>query len=543
MGNQDLLSVTRPNEVVNGGPASLVYEYGNGYSDKHGNAFDKVTGIKIGGMNASGVDAGGSYSYTYQQLALGAITGDPNQPISLLSETDRNGNISKTVFNPLGYVTVEQEHTRGLREGEPIFFETRYAYNADGRLIRTIDPEGNFSEITIDDDNPSRFAQGNSLVFDQYPGPRSGDQDRIRSLYLYEPIYQQIHLSIDPRGLDDTFTPPIPDPSGRSQWERYSVRNFFDYQEGDPGTVLPQLADQLGATEAEVEMLLEDAGVQLGLGDINLDGIISTSIAGNVIATFGPDVVLLEDSNQANIEGDQLQEIFALYRYNEFGQLVSQVDAEGNVHRFDYFSEDNPSGGAATPLPMDGRTLDPFTGGYLEQEVRDAEHLIINGHAPNNGSGATTSEIIRSFAYDPVGNTTAVIDGRGIRTEFVVNELNQVVQTIRAAAVPSSGPSVADEPLQLEAFSYVETVEYDANNNVVRRSIEDRGNTSNTDGFVDFTYTYDILDNLVTETQEVDVDTILTTQYRYDANENLTFTLYRKVMPPPLSMTRGTSCL
>ncbi|MDJ0843851.1 RHS repeat-associated core domain-containing protein [Crocosphaera sp.] len=516
--NHNLLTITRPNEVANGGAAMVINEYGTS-----GFSFDKIISQTGGGVNDSGVEAGGTFNYEYTSLGSG-LTGDPNQAISRTRETDRNGNVTEWEWNPLGYAVVKREFTKGLRNGEPEFFETRWEYNADGRLLRQINPEGDEQNYTYDESSNSRFAQGNLNAGEYLPdADRGGDQTEIQTFSLYEPIYQQTSLTVDPRGLDPNFTPPIPDPSGRSQMERYSTRYFFDYQEADAAVVLPLLAEELGVTEAEVQMLLDDAGIQLGLGDLNLDDVISTSIAGNVVAMVEPSVVLLEGSNQEVIEGDRLQDIFTLYRYNQFGQLTSTVDAEGNVDTFAYFAENDPDGdGTATLPPADGRILDNTTGGYLRETIEDQSHLIIDGHPPNNGSGAAPTAITMSYTYDEVGNTTSITDGRGIRTEFVVNELNQVVRTIRGAVVPGSS---VDEPLPLTAFSYLEDVEYDANDNVVKRSIEDRGDTSNTGGFVDYTYTYDILDNLVTETQEVDINTTLVTQYRYDANENLTLTL------------------
>ncbi|HAC66219.1 MAG TPA: hypothetical protein DCF68_22465 [Cyanothece sp. UBA12306] len=512
--NHNLLTITRPNEVANGGSPVTINEYGtSGYN------FDKVISQTYGGVNDSGVEAGGTFNYEYTSLGSG-LTGDPNQAVSRTRETDRNGNVTEWEYNPLGYALVKREFTKGLRNGEPEFFETRWEYNADGRLLRQIDPEGDDLNYSYDDGSDSRFAQGNLKEGTNLPdGDRGGDQTEINTFSLYEPIYQQTSLTVDPRGLDPNFTPAIADPSGRSQMERYSTRYFFDYQEADAAVVLPLLAEELGVTEAEVQILLDDAGVQLGLGDLNLDGVISSSIAGNVVAMVQPSVVLLEDSNQAVIEGDRLQDIFTLYRYNQFGQVTSTVDAEGNIDTFDYFAENDPDGDDTDSLPpADGRILDDTTGGYLRETIEDQSHFA----GANNGNGAAPTQITMSYTYDEVGNITSITDGRGIRTEFVVNELNQVVRTIRGAVVPGSS---VDEPLPLTAFSYVEDVKYDANNNVIQRSIEDRGDTSNTGGFVDYTYVYDILDNLVTGTQEVDINNSLVTQYRYDANENLTLTL------------------
>ena len=529
--NHNLLTVTRPNEVANGGPPVLINEYGTSRFE-----FDKIISQTYGGTNASGVEAGGTFTYQYEQLATGEFSDDldefvrANQRISLIRETDRNGNIEEYEFNPLGYPIARREFTKGLREGEPDFFETKFIYNTDGLLVEQINPEGNKILHVYDGISESRFAQGNRLTSTQLPDDdRGGDQTEIKTLNLYEPIYQQVALSIDPRGIDPDFEPPIPDPiliPERTQLERYSTRYFFDYQEGDAiraAQVLEDLAIELGVTEAEVEALLEESGIELGLGDLNLDGEISTSIAGNVIFMAEPSVVLLPDSNQAIVEGDQLQDIVTLYRYNKFGQMTSMVDPEGNVHTFDFFSEVDPDGdGTPSAPPADGRILDPDEGGYLEREIRDAEHF----DGANNGKDVDPTAISTNFKYDPVGNVIEMLDGRGILTKFDVNQLNQVVRTTRAAAVPNIGEGDPEEPLALEAFAYIENIFFDFNDNVVKREVEDRGDTSNTGGFVDFTFTFDILDNVVRQTEEVDVDTTLVTQFRYDANENQTLTLF-----------------
>ena len=401
--NHNLLTVTRPNEVANGGSPVLINEYGTSRFE-----FDKIISQTYGGTNASGVEAGGTFTYEYEKLATGEFSDDPdefvraNQRISLIRETDRNGNVEEYVFNPLGYAVEKREFTKGLRDDEPEFFETKFIYNSDGLLVEQINPEGNTVRHIYDGISDSRFAQGNLLTSTEMPDDdRGGDQTEIKTLNLYEPIYQNVSMTIDPRGIDLDFDAPITDPSSRSQLERYSTRLFFDYQEGDAiraAQVLEELALELGITEAEVEALLEESGIELGLGDLNLDGEISTSIAGNVIVIAEPSVVLLPDSNQAIIEGDQLQDIVTLRRFNQFGQMTSMVDPEGNVHTYEFFSEQDPDGdGVNTAPPADGRTLDPDDGGYLKQQIRDAEHF----EGANNGKpNVEPTAISTSFKYE-----------------------------------------------------------------------------------------------------------------------------------------------
>ena len=62
---------------------------------------------------------------------------------------------------------------------------------------------------------------------------------------------------------------------------------------------------------------------------------------------------------------------------------------------------------------------------------------------------------------------------------------------------------------------------------VVRRHVHNLDSTTEGVGeFVERTYAYDILDNLLEETVEVDADTTLVTQYRYDENELLVETTH-----------------
>ena len=83
--------------------------------------------------------------------------------------------------------------------------------------------------------------------------------------------------------------------------------------------------------------------------------------------------------------------------------------------------------------------------------------------------------------YNRAGIAIRQVDGRGIATAYVVNELNQVVQITRGAAHSLLPPDPA-EPQPLTDFQYLERFFYDFNDNLVLRQLEDRGNTSNVDG-------------------------------------------------------------
>jgi len=527
----NLKAVQYPNETASGSSVNretLIY---NANSDDP-ESLDKVSLYTIGGQNATGVPSGGTISYRYEVIAPEPLNlPSTNTPLFKTSTEDRKGNMTEYLCSPFDTLIEKREFTRGLRNNEPVSFITKGQYNRDKLSVRILMPEGNSIENVLDDRGTPRFQQGNLIRSRQVAdAKRGGDQSTIVTETTYEPIYQQVAAFTDPRGLDASFVPAIPDPTGRSPRDRYTTRYFFDFQEGNRASVLSLLSTELGVTTREVEARLGAAGIELGLGDLNRDGDVSVRISGNVVLKIEPSVVLLPDSNQAQIEASQLQQFVTLFRYNGFGQMTSVVDPEGNEHTYEYYSEVDPDGDTVdSPPPADGRPSNSSTGGYLRQEIKDTT----SGATRNNRTNPLPTNIRNTFAYDDVGNVTSVTDGRDVRTDYFVNELNQVVQIIRAAAVPAIGSGDPAEPLSLTAFGYRENICFDFNNNVIRQEIEDRGDTSNTGGFVDVTLKYDILDKVTEIAQEVNVGKNLLTAYRYDANGNRTLV----VMPEGNAVT------
>jgi len=374
---------------------------------------------------------------------------------------------------------------------------------------------------SYDSGSPNRLQQGNLVSIRELPdGDRGGDQSLIQTNYTYEPIYNQIRSITEPRGNDPSYSPPN---GGLSSPERYTTTYYFDYQEGDS---TDELAIQLGLSESEVRELLGD--MPINLGDLNGDGLTSL-FSGNVIQIEHPAVELLEGHNQVVIEGSSDQPVVEYFSYNEVGQLVQEVDAEGNVTAYEYHRENDPDGDLLNPTP--GVSSSPF--GYLAAVVRDTT----SSPERNSNTNPTPAAIRTEYLYDPVGNIVSERDGRGVVTEYHVNQLNQIVQIRRAADV-SDALDNSEEPdwelcingelvectAGMEPFGYVKNIYYDANDNVIMKEIEnsDSHNTTLNGAFVERTMRYDILDNLVELSEEVSDSPLefVTTRYRYDANEN-----------------------
>jgi RHS repeat-associated protein len=524
--NHEMLTITAPNEVANGGPPRMTMTY---ITDPNSTDAGRVQTVTEGGSNYTGVPSGGTIQYSYQTL----VTTPPNDlttPVFQTTVTNRDGDVTQYQFNMLGNVLQTQEFTnRHVNPGNPSVYVTNYQYDMDYHLLKETMPQGNVIQYVYDSANPNRLQQGNLLSVTQTPDAgRGGDQNSIKTTFTYEPIYNQVRTVTEPRGNDSTY---VPQNGGAQSAARYTTTYTYDYQEDSN---FGGLGASMGLSALQTAALLATAGVPMGLGDVNGDGR-TDQIAGNLIRTQQPTVTLLAGSNEAAVEGTTQQPIVTLYTYNNFGQTTSTVDPELNVIQYDYYSVASPGSGA----------IDPAGGGYLAQTRQDT---TANPNRDSN-TNPPPANIQHEYRYDAVGNVTASVDGRGIETDYAVNQLNQVVQTTQAAVVPGTSPA---EPLPLTAFQYLDRTFYDFNDNVILHQREDRGDTSHVDGnppaadlpsfvpgasnpdpvggpaFQDTVYKYDILDQRVETVSEVANETnpeFLHTRMRYDPNGNLVLTI------------------
>jgi hypothetical protein len=123
--NDNLLTITRPNEVAAGGPAYLTVTYNTDTSSPN---VDKVIGEVYGGTNASGVTAGGSFQFSYQ--VINPVPSDPNDtatPVYQTTVTDRDGNIVEYQYNQYLSTVQEKQYTnRNVRPSDPDFYLTQF---------------------------------------------------------------------------------------------------------------------------------------------------------------------------------------------------------------------------------------------------------------------------------------------------------------------------------------------------------------------------------------------------------------------------------
>ncbi|MFA5794301.1 MAG: SDR family NAD(P)-dependent oxidoreductase [Candidatus Brocadiia bacterium] len=338
--------------------------------------------------------------------------------------TDRAGNNTDYYINSDGTIAKERLYTRGIRPGDPAFYETAYGYNTQGERSSILLPKGNTIQYAYAEYSNIPELRGNMLSVSRHS---TGSDPVITNSFTYN--WADVKTAVNALGKITTF--------------------YYDYEEAT-------------------------------LGDQNGDGI-TNGADGNVVKIKYPDVTLGLGA---------ASNIFALFEYNDYGQVTKATDPEGYYTTYEYYS----SG------PMNG---------YLQR---------VNRFIERNLAGPKVSS---SYEYDAVGNITAIYDNKGAKTEFTVNALNQVTDTY-------SRPPVAANP----TIRYHSRFQYDANGNIEVVQVENRDKDYNvvaTMPWITSNFTYTMLDKTATQTNSVYdaakawCPASVMSSFGYDNNDNLEY--------------------
>jgi len=472
---------------------------------------------------------------TYQYVLVSSGQTAPNTLASKTTVTDRNGNRQVHAFNGQGNpIWIEYQTTNPeVRPGE-INYTEHFTYvdygsgyqpmlvaqhtqsggtNVNG-TTGNLDPySAGMTETMLYDQFGGPFAGGNVLSVHRAPRGTPGQFELITS-YTYEPVFNQPLTITDPSGHVTTFT--------------------YDYQEGTyadltAGSPPPAPVDPTWWSTSHIWNFMQPQPEHGVKGDINGDG---PHRGGNLIKV--DEGVARDFAGMPTTPGPEDQ-IASYTAYNNFGLPIRAWDAECNETQFRYFPEDNPDGeDPATPDPPleDGRDLssapDEAGGGYLKEKVLDATltsplPVGVSSSLREGGQDPDEQDVHLWFEYDPVGNITKSTDGRGVSTEYTVNELNQIVQIIHAASASTDSPTAPP-------FSYREQFQFDGNNNLIKHRTEQRDDVPQAEGqnkWVTESTCYDSNNRKWRETvSTADSPSVsATTLYYYDRVGNLTKTV------------------
>jgi len=182
----------------------------------------------------------------------------------------------------------------------------------------------------------------------------------------------------------------------------------------------------------------------------------------------------------------QIPSITEQFEYNARGQMTKHIQP------------DNGNGSRRVDV------MNYYEGGpqfgYLRQEISDAPNFAL-----------TTT-----YEYDVVGNLLKKIDPRGHDTQYIVNQLDQIVREISPEVVDGSG------------IRYTKDFFYDANNNLIRIETQNRvaladgGDIVTANPSWTTTFDYEILNKLIRKSEEVEAGRFRVTEYAYDGNRNRT---------------------
>lgn len=500
--NHNLKKVWSPDDVARGAPPSHEITYWEGAPEDSN--FDKVR------HETEGDDALGR-PRTRQFFYEDGITEPGISRASLrVSVQEPNDRLH------IHLIDKERRLEVGLVEvsggANPRTFTTTKLYNADGLLIRRVNPLGDIERFAYG--TGDRASQRNLTLHVRVPDPvRGAGQRDIVTYYTYEPLFNQIASITDARGIDPFFR--APNPGNPVNPVRYTTNFDYDYQES---TGVIEEAAQFGLFTGETR----------GLGDVNGDGT-TAQAKGSCVRIRAPSVGLEPGSNEQRRTGSEVQQIVTTQRWSAHGQLLSSHDALGFVTEYRYYPSADPDGDGSTVFGSDlvGNA------GYLAEKVVDS-----NLPSPGRATTPPPLLLVTRFGYDARGNTTSITDPRGVTTTMEHNVWNQPTRVTRGA---SNGTLVGP------VLRLVTTQRYDHNGRVVE--VEKGHSDGPTPASVVRTaLTYDTRGDVLTRTVTGEGIPPLTTRFLYDANRNLietTSPLQHKVRTEydgrdlPIAVTRG----
>jgi RHS repeat-associated protein len=494
-----LTSVKFPREVASGGAARLQWRYYE-TGDYEGFVHEHDVG--------DGTSAGGTFSYVYtsRMVDLAIYNVDPpNTAVMDVVVTDRRGVQVEVEMNATGQMLSEEVlDNLGLRGSlaPASAYKRVFEYTPDGLLESETKPLGNVVSYTYPTGERLTFANqvGRTIATDS---TRVSDQSTIAWTTLYEPVFNRKWKVTDPRGNTTTY--------------------IYDYMENLTAAE-PVLAAAMGFTVAELQAIYPTGFASTG--EKNDDGTTS-QFCGNLIRIDHPAVNLEDEATllSLGLTTTPPQEANVRMHYNAYGQRTRRYDEEGNATDWTYFQTSSPASLTQSQIfnEVAGITTSASAtgGGYVAGMVADS----VSGSGRNSGTNPTPVQQTTAYAYGSVGSfpanyygvPTKVVDPRGVETHFHVNAHDQVLEEIRAAAVPTSGPYSG-----LAALSYSRQTDYDENDQVEEVRVEDAGNPAGTSGWIRTTYAYDLLDFVTEIRRDAGSSDEIVTTYEYDESTNRT---------------------
>ena len=465
--------------------------------------FDRVVSQLVGGTNSTDVPSGGLFLFEYELWGrrsrptadAAALEAYLVGSVGRTSLVDPSGRRRVVTYNGAGLCVTDRVET--LDDGRPRalatlhpppgtlppYYETRRAWSREGLLLEEVAPRGNRMLYTYDEGAPLRLSQAALLRVEKHPSDGVGEA--LVTEYRRDPLFGRVIREAPPRshGLEETDA------------ARFLRLATLDYQEAATAEALAR------ATGVEMDALVDAlarAGVELGLGDRNEDGVVG-GVAGDVI---------VETKSRTSLASSGIDEETRLLTtrrvYNAYGQEVQRTDGDGRIERWEYHPESDPEGDGELTV---AQGLDSATGGFLA--------------AHRSGNPNATDEAVTRFLYDAFGYVAERTDPLGNRQFETHNARGQLVEW--RVAPP---------------LNYRRQFFYDADGNLVEERTQNYTSVPGGGSFlvsanpwIETFLEYDLLGQRVAQTQEVSGGEIgpeksRTTRYRYHPTGELAGIIY-----------------
>jgi RHS repeat-associated protein len=482
--------------------------------------------------------------------------------------TDPRGIVTRLDYDDLNRVTHE---TRNYVDGGPqnadTNLTTEYAYDDNGNRTRMTDPRGIVTTFKYDAGNRLTFQTLNS----QTGSPATADTNVLIG-FDYDREGNRTKVT-DGRGIVTTLeydginrrttitrnvTSSAPPGNIRTEY-RYDANDNLIEQEDALGRVTRQEYDDLNRRAATIQNYVAggpenaDTNVRTTYGYDSVGNTTSLTDPRGIVTRLEYDAAnqmfrQTQNANAAALSSDPAANVITTFAYDGVGNLTDQTDALGRVTHQVYdglnrvterIHNYQPPAQVSNPADVNVREAYTYDGNGNVLTVTDGRGVVTRYEydavnravtlTQNFVAGGPTNahtNVVTRYTYDRGNNLTDQTDPLSRVTHFEYDALSRAtaqVQNYRPTAAPDHETNVrtaygydanGNVTSQTDPLGRVTTYQYDTLNRPTQQTQNAvSGGPQNADTNVTTAYTYDLLGNLLTQTDPEGV----VTRYEYDA--------------------------
>lgn len=403
---------------------------------------------------------------------------------------DDRGNVERIDY-PDGRFETKAYDANGnlIAETDRLGVTTQYVYDKANRLVETILPDAS-AGTAGGDGNDANNPRTRNVYDDAGQLVESIDANGQSTRYEYDRAGRRIKTLLPPiNGVRAELRTEY-DPAGRRLSEIDADGNATRFEYDDGGRLIRSTAPSI-ASEPEAVASTEYDGAGRKISETDAVGR-TTRYAydklGRLVRVVLPDPASGNNPALVNGESPLSSTLTSRYVYDEVGNKIEQIDAEGRGTRWEY---DNMGRETARILPGGQREAKTYT---LAGELKESTDF----------NGDTTR-----YVYDDLGRLSQIDYPQDADVFFSYNARGERTLVRDGRGDSTAGYDRQGRVLQVhDADGHIIEYQYDAAGNLLARISPSQS----------LVYTYDARNRLTEVTRTVDGEAPSTTRYEYDAN-------------------------